>query len=47
MAPVEQNEPWLSSAIDIVSQTVEKVQKEGIKPENIYFFGFSQGLVLR
>nr|WP_199161633.1 dienelactone hydrolase family protein [Elizabethkingia sp. ASV34] len=46
MAPVEQNEPWLSSAIDIVSKTVEKVQKEGIKPENIYFFGFSQGACL-
>lgn len=46
MAAAEQNEPWLSSAIEVVSQTVDKVIKAGIQPENIYFFGFSQGACL-
>ena len=42
MAPAEENEPWLSSAIDIVKQSVDKVLQSGIKSENIYFLGFSQ-----
>lgn len=46
MAPVQQNKPWLGSAIDIVRQTVERVIEAGISPENIYFFGFSQGACL-
>lgn len=46
MASVEDNEPWLSSAIDIVKQTVDKVLKAGIEAENIYFLGFSQGACL-
>lgn len=47
IAPVEQNEPWLSSAIENIGKTVEKALAEGIEPENIYFFGFSQEPVLR
>ncbi|WP_419870429.1 alpha/beta hydrolase [Chryseobacterium sp. CT-SW4] len=46
IAPVDQNEPWLSSALEIVGQTVKKALDEGISPENIYFFGFSQGACL-
>ena len=46
MAPAEENEPWLSSAIDIVKQSVDKVLQSGIKSENIYFLGFSQGACL-
>lgn len=46
IAPAEQNEPWLSSAIDIIHQTVQTATDSGIKPENIYFFGFSQGACL-
>lgn len=46
IAPVEQNEPWLTSAIDIVDQTVRTAIEAGIKPENISFFGFSQGACL-
>ena len=46
LAPVEQNEPWLSSAIDTVGQTVKTALDEGIKADNIYFFGFSQGACL-
>lgn len=46
MALAEQNEPWLSSALDVVGQTVQTAVDDGIKPENIYFFGFSQGACL-
>ncbi|SIS57920.1 phospholipase/carboxylesterase [Chryseobacterium ureilyticum] len=46
MAPVDQNEPWLSSALEIIGETVQAVTDAGIAPENIYFFGFSQGACL-
>ena len=46
IASTEENEPWLSSAIDIVKQTVNKVLQAGIKTEDIYFLGFSQGACL-
>lgn len=40
------NEPWLSSALDLVGKSVEKALLMGIKKENIYFLGFSQGACL-
>ncbi|WP_288442890.1 dienelactone hydrolase family protein [uncultured Chryseobacterium sp.] len=46
IAPVEQNEPWLSSALEMVEETVKAAVNAGIKSENIYFFGFSQGACL-
>ncbi|MCJ8153039.1 dienelactone hydrolase family protein [Chryseobacterium sp. SSA4.19] len=46
IAPAEQNEPWLSSAIETVEKTVTKVLDAGINAEHIYFFGFSQGACL-
>lgn len=46
IAPIEQNEPWLSSAIETIAKTVQKALDEGIKAEHIYFFGFSQGACL-
>lgn len=46
LAPVAQNEPWLSSALEMISQTIQTALDAGIKPESIYFFGFSQGACL-
>lgn len=46
IAPVEQNEPWLSSAVETVEKTVQTALNAGVKAENIYFFGFSQGACL-
>jgi phospholipase/carboxylesterase len=46
LAPVKQNEPWLTSAIQIVSEIVSDIRSAGIKDENIYFAGFSQGACL-
>lgn len=46
MAPIVENEPFLSSAIETVDATVQKTIDAGITPEHIYFFGFSQGACL-
>src|SRR5690606_23913638 len=41
-----ENEPWLTSAIDVVGETVQTVLKSEIKEEDLYFLGFSQGACL-
>lgn len=46
LAPPAQNEPWLSSAIEILSDLLEEIKSKGIASENIYFGGFSQGACL-
>lgn len=46
MAKPEQNEPWLSSALDLLKGVVDDIAKQGIAAENIYFLGFSQGACL-
>lgn len=46
MVKPEQNEPWLSSALDLLKEMVEEVKEQGISSENIYFLGFSQGACL-
>jgi len=38
-----QNEPWLTSTLDIISEIVNDLVSNGIAKENIYFLGFSQG----
>ncbi len=46
MAPVEQNEPWLSSALSLLENLVKELKASGKKEENIFFGGFSQGACL-
>ena len=46
LAPPSENEPWLSSALDLLKDLTADVQAQGIKAENIYFLGFSQGACL-
>lgn len=46
LAPPAQNEPWLSSALDILAGLVTDITSQGIAKENIYFLGFSQGACL-
>jgi phospholipase/carboxylesterase len=46
LMPPAQNEPWLSSALDVLKQLVAEINAVGIPPENIYFLGFSQGACL-
>jgi phospholipase/carboxylesterase len=46
LSPVEMNEPWLSSAIATIHELIDEVVDAGIKAENIYLLGFSQGACL-
>lgn len=46
LSPVNENEPWLSSALELVTLTVEEAMNNGVKKENIFFGGFSQGACL-
>ena len=47
MAPNEQNEPGLSSALDVIGSIVTRLHDEmGFAHENIYLLGFSQGACL-
>ena len=46
MAPVQQNEPWLTSAIHLLAEVVTDLKTAGISEEKIYFAGFSQGACL-
>jgi phospholipase/carboxylesterase len=46
MAPVSQNEPWLSSSLNLIKDLVNDINAKGIASENIYFLGFSQGACL-
>jgi phospholipase/carboxylesterase len=46
LAPIQQNEPWLSSALELLSSVVADINKGGIKSESIYLLGFSQGACL-
>lgn len=46
LAPPEQNEPWLSSALQLLKELVNDLQAEGVSTQNIYFLGFSQGACL-
>jgi phospholipase/carboxylesterase len=46
LAPQTQNEPWLSSALQLIKELVEEILQKGIPAENVYFLGFSQGACL-
>ena len=46
LVPPQQNEPWLSSALVLVSDVVRDLNNQGIESANIYFVGFSQGASL-
>lgn len=46
LAPVQFNEPWLSSALQVLKETVQQGVDNGIAMDQIYFLGFSQGACL-
>lgn len=45
-APIESNEPWLSSALDVVGGLVDRLAGAGLPPERVVLLGFSQGACL-
>jgi predicted esterase len=46
LAPIEQNEPWLSKSLAKVGETVDAAMRQGIAREKIVIAGFSQGACL-
>jgi phospholipase/carboxylesterase len=46
MMPLNQNEPWLSSAIDLLDKMIKDAMNRGFSSEQIYILGFSQGACL-
>lgn len=46
MAPVEENEPWLSSALAVIGETLSMIVEAGIAQHKIVLLGFSQGACL-
>jgi phospholipase/carboxylesterase len=46
LVPPVQNEPWLSSALDLLRQVIDDVKVQGVSSGNIYLLGFSQGACL-
>jgi phospholipase/carboxylesterase len=46
LVPRSQNEPWLSSALELLNEITKDVNQAGIPNNQIYFLGFSQGACL-
>jgi len=46
MAPREQNEPELTSALQVVTDVLDRAADAGISPDRIVLLGFSQGACL-
>jgi phospholipase/carboxylesterase len=46
LAPIKQNEPWLTSALNKLGKIVEDISHAGIPREKIVIAGFSQGACL-
>lgn len=46
LVPPENNEPWLSSALQLIKELVDDTISKGVAAKNIFFCGFSQGACL-
>ena len=46
LAPIESNEPWLTSALDGVADLVAQARAAGVAPGRVVLMGFSQGACL-
>lgn len=46
LSPPAANEPWLSSALNVLEETVGEVEAKGIAQKDIFLLGFSQGACL-
>lgn len=46
LAPIERNEPWLTSALNTVNRLVSALETRGVPTERIAIGGFSQGACL-
>lgn len=46
MEPIENNEPWLSSALELVGNVLAQIEQAGISAGRTILLGFSQGACL-
>jgi phospholipase/carboxylesterase len=46
LAPIGQNEPWLTSALGVLNRLVERAAQAGISRQKLIVAGFSQGACL-
>jgi len=46
LAPIAQNEPWLSSALQLVESVEQQCEAAGVGSDRIFVCGFSQGACL-
>lgn len=46
LQPIDQNQPWLNSALHLLETIVERASDAGVSLERIAFVGFSQGACL-
>jgi predicted esterase len=46
LAPTEQNEPYLGSALRLIDSLIESVGRQGVPPQRVALMGFSQGACL-
>lgn len=46
LAPIASNQPWLSSALAVIGEVLERLSAAGIPPERTILLGFSQGACL-
>ena len=46
LAPIEYNEPWLSSALALLDRLIARCGEAGLPPERVALAGFSQGACL-
>jgi phospholipase/carboxylesterase len=46
MAKPSENEPWLSSALALLKDVLKDIYTAGLKNEQVFFLGFSQGACL-
>lgn len=46
LAKPEDNEPYLTASLNIISNIVSELAEQGVTKERIYFLGFSQGACL-
>jgi predicted esterase len=46
LAPLDQNEPWLSSALAVIDRRIAQLTAEGVPRERVALIGFSQGACL-
>jgi predicted esterase len=46
LEPIERNEPWLSSALQVIADLIEHVIASGVPAERLVLLGFSQGACL-